>query len=148
MVSVFEIFKIGIGQSSSHTVGPMKAGDYEVNFPLETALRFQAENLPLHENGMTIRAYQQQTLLHSKTYYSIGGGFVVDQEHFGKALVTEETAPYPFYSAQKLLQHCHDHCLSLSAIVMRNEIALHERELSSTTLPTCGKPCKTPSIAA
>ncbi|MCW2477599.1 L-serine ammonia-lyase [Candidatus Symbiopectobacterium sp. NZEC135] len=203
MVSVFEIFKIGIGPSSSHTVGPMKAGkmftdelvsqslitsvtdivvdvygslsltgkghhtdiaiimglagnlpdsvdidgipafiqrvketqrlpllggDYEVNFPLETALRFQAENLPLHENGMTIRAYQQQTLLHSKTYYSIGGGFVVDQEHFGKTLTTEESAPYPFYSAQKLLQHCHDHCLSLSAIVMKNEIALHGRE--------------------
>ena len=26
MVSVFDIFKIGIGPSSSHTVGPMKAG--------------------------------------------------------------------------------------------------------------------------
>lgn len=203
MVSVFEIFKIGIEPSSSHTVGPMKAGkmftdnlvsqsliasvtdivvdvygslsltgkghhtdiaiiiglagnlpnsvdidsipafiqrvketqhlpllgdDYEVNFPLETALRFQAENLPLHENGMTIRAYQQQTLLHSKTYYSIGGGFGVDQEHFSKARVAEETAPYPFYSAQKLLQHCHDYCLSLSAIVMKNKIALHGRE--------------------
>lgn len=99
-----------------------------MNFPPETALRFQAENLPLHENGMTIRAYQQQILLHSKTYYSIGGGFVVDQEHFGKTLTTEESAPYPFYSAQKLLQHCHDHCLSLSAIVMKNKIALHGRE--------------------
>ncbi len=27
MVSVFDIFKIGIGPSSSHTVGPMKAGN-------------------------------------------------------------------------------------------------------------------------
>ncbi|WP_302184612.1 serine dehydratase beta chain, partial [Salmonella enterica] len=26
MISVFDIFKIGIGHSSSHTVGPMKAG--------------------------------------------------------------------------------------------------------------------------
>lgn len=26
MISVFDIFKIGIGPSSSHTVGPMKAG--------------------------------------------------------------------------------------------------------------------------
>ena len=25
MISVFELFKIGIGPSSSHTVGPMKA---------------------------------------------------------------------------------------------------------------------------
>ncbi|PNM08573.1 hypothetical protein A6J63_023960 [Yersinia enterocolitica] len=26
MISVFDMFKIGIGPSSSHTVGPMKAG--------------------------------------------------------------------------------------------------------------------------
>ncbi|AUH00035.1 L-serine ammonia-lyase [Prodigiosinella confusarubida] len=204
MVSVFDIFKIGIGPSSSHTVGPMKAGNmftddlvskslissvssivvdvygslsltgkghhtdiaiimglagnlpdsvdidaipafiqqvqqtqrlpllngqYDVSFPLETALRFQAENLPLHENGMTVRAFNaQQKLLYSKTYYSIGGGFVVDQENFGKVVTTEESVPYPFYSAQKLLRHCHDNCLSLSAIVMKNEIALHGRE--------------------
>nr|WP_113867852.1 L-serine ammonia-lyase [Brenneria salicis]NMN90954.1 L-serine dehydratase [Brenneria salicis ATCC 15712 = DSM 30166]RBP60514.1 L-serine ammonia-lyase [Brenneria salicis ATCC 15712 = DSM 30166]RLM30154.1 L-serine ammonia-lyase [Brenneria salicis ATCC 15712 = DSM 30166] len=203
MVSVFDIFKIGIGPSSSHTVGPMKAGkmftddlvsnalissvtrieadvygslsltgkghhtdiaiimglagnqpdrvdidaipafiqrvrethrlplldgQYDVSFPLETALCFQAKNLPLHENGMVIRAYRHQELLYSKTYYSIGGGFVVDQENFGKTNLTEENAPYPFFSAQKLLRHCHDNCLSLSAIVMKNEIAMHGRE--------------------
>ncbi|RLM23903.1 L-serine ammonia-lyase [Brenneria alni] len=203
MVSVFEIFKIGIGPSSSHTVGPMKAGNmftddlvsqslissvtrivvdvygslsltgkghhtdiaiimglagnlpgsvdidsipafiqqvkethrlsmlngqYEVSFPLATALRFQPENLPLHENGMIIRAYHQQELIYSKTYYSIGGGFVVDQENFGKTIVTAENVPFPFFSAQKLLKHCQDNCLSLSAIVMKNEIALHGRE--------------------
>ena len=27
MISVFELFKIGIGPSSSHTVGPMRAAD-------------------------------------------------------------------------------------------------------------------------
>ncbi|PWC11162.1 L-serine ammonia-lyase [Brenneria roseae subsp. americana] len=203
MVSVFDIFKIGIGPSSSHTVGPMKAGkmftddlvskslissvtrivvdvygslsltgkghhtdiaiimglagnlpdsvdidgisafiqrvketnrlpmldgQYEVSFPLETSMCFQSENLPLHENGMTIRAYRHQELVYSKTYYSIGGGFVVDQENFGKTSLTEENVPYPFFSAQKLLKHCHDHCLSLSAIVMKNEIAMHGRE--------------------
>ncbi|ATA23106.1 L-serine ammonia-lyase [Brenneria goodwinii] len=203
MVSVFEIFKIGIGPSSSHTVGPMKAGkmftddlvskalissvtriavdvygslsltgkghhtdiaiimglagnlpdsvdidaipafiqqvkdthklpifngQYEVSFPLETALCFQPENLPLHENGMTLRAYHHQELVYSKTYYSIGGGFVVDQENFGKTNVEAERAPYPFFSAQKLLRHCHDNCLSVSAIVMKNEIAMHGRE--------------------
>ncbi|WP_303394790.1 serine dehydratase beta chain, partial [Vibrio cholerae] len=26
MISVFDIYKIGVGPSSSHTVGPMKAG--------------------------------------------------------------------------------------------------------------------------
>ncbi|GAB7267662.1 hypothetical protein DZJ_42200 [Dickeya ananatis] len=195
MVSVFDIFKIGIGPSSSHTVGPMKAGNmftddlvnlslissvdaiivdvygslaltgkghhtdiaiimglagnlpdsvdidaipafiqqvqhsgrlpllngrYEVNFPLDSALRFQPENLPLHENGMTIRALDaSKNVLYSKTYYSIGGGFVVDQEHFGQPMTQEERAPWPFYSARQLLQHCHDNCLSLSAVVMK-----------------------------
>ncbi|WP_409306761.1 L-serine ammonia-lyase [Pectobacterium sp. B1J-3] len=203
MVSVFDIFKIGIGPSSSHTVGPMKAGkmftddlvskslissvtrivvdvygslsltgkghhtdiaiimglagnqpdsvdidaistfiqrvkdtqrlpifdgQYEVSFPLDTSLCFQPENLPLHENGMIIRAYNQQEVVYSKTYYSIGGGFVVDQENFGKVHPTEESVPYPFFSAQKLLKHCHDNCLSLSAIVMKNEIAMHGRD--------------------
>ncbi|GAL12179.1 L-serine dehydratase beta and alpha subunit [Vibrio astriarenae] len=26
MISVFDVYKIGVGPSSSHTVGPMKAG--------------------------------------------------------------------------------------------------------------------------
>ncbi|MEQ4509471.1 MAG: L-serine ammonia-lyase [Dickeya sp.] len=208
MVSVFDIFKIGIGPSSSHTVGPMKAGNmftddlvnlslissvdaiivdvygslaltgkghhtdiaiimglagnlpdsvdidaipafiqqvqhsgrlpllngrYEVNFPLDSALRFQPENLPLHENGMTIRALDaSKNVLYSKTYYSIGGGFVVDQEHFGQPMTQEERAPWPFYSARQLLQHCHDNCLSLSAVVMKNEIAMHSRDALET----------------
>lgn len=202
MVSIFDIYKIGIGPSSSHTVGPMKAGKmftddliakdllastsrivvdvygslsltgkghhtdiaiimglagnqpdtvnvdtipsfinlvrqhrrlpmpggHEVSFDVDTAINFRDENLPLHENGMTISAFAQDSLIYSKTYYSTGGGFVVDRESFGKTSTSEKSVPFPFFSAQNLLRHCHDNCLSLSAVVMKNEIALHGRE--------------------
>lgn len=202
MVSIFDIFKIGIGPSSSHTVGPMKAGKmftdeliakglaasmsrivvevygslsltgrghhtdiaiimglagkqpdtvdvdtiplfinqvrqlgrlplndgHEVSFDVASSIIFRDENLPLHENGMIFNAYALDKLIFSKTYYSIGGGFVVDREHFGQKDLTEQVVPFPFFSAQNLLRHCRDNCLSLSAVVMKNELALHSRE--------------------
>ena len=159
MISVFDIFKIGIGPSSSHTVGPMKAGkqftddliarnllkdvtrvvvdvygslsltgkghhtdiaiimglagnlpdtvdidsipgfiqdvnthgrlmlangQHEVEFPVDQCMNFHADNLSLHENGMRITALAGDKVVYSQTYYSIGGGFIVDEEHFGQ----------------------------------------------------------------
>ncbi|MFC0229249.1 L-serine ammonia-lyase [Serratia aquatilis] len=202
MVSVFDIFKIGIGPSSSHTVGPMKAGkqftedliaagqlrsatrvvvdvfgslsltgkghktdiaiimglagnlphdveidsipafildveqrgrlplangQHEVDFPLQGSMNFHNTNLPLHENGMRISAYAGDQLLHSKTYYSIGGGFIVDEEHFGQSANDTSEIPYPYRSAQDLQQHCKDTGLSLSGLVMQNELALRSK---------------------
>ncbi len=202
MVSVFDIFKIGIGPSSSHTVGPMKAGKqfvddliahqqlqdttrvvvdvygslsltgkghhtdiaiimglagnlphdvdidsipgfirdveqrgrlplanghHEVDFPLHGGMNFHSDNLPLHENGMRIRAFAGERLLHSKTYYSIGGGFIVDEEHFGQSAEGATPVPYPFKSAHDLQQHCKDTGLSLSGLVMQNELALRSK---------------------
>lgn len=203
MVSVFDIFKIGIGPSSSHTVGPMKAGKlftddliklghlsaitriavdvygslsltgkghhtdiaiimglagnlpdgvdidsipefirdvehrerlllangaHEVDFPLQGGMNFRETNLPLHENGMTISAFANDNLLFSKTYYSIGGGFIVDEENFGKADSNEISVPYPFNYARDLQKHCKDTGLSLSGLVLQNELALHTKE--------------------
>lgn len=204
MISVFDMFKIGIGPSSSHTVGPMKAGKqfvddltaqgllpsvtrvavdvygslsltgkghhtdiaiimglagnlpdsvdidaipafirqveqcerlplgpqgHEVAFPHDSGMVFRSDNLPLHENGMTINAYgADDSLLYSKTYYSIGGGFIVDAEHFGQESGESLCVPYPFHSAQALLDHCRETGLSLSGLVMKNELALHSKE--------------------
>ena len=38
MISLFDMFKVGIGPSSSHTVGPMKAGKQFVDDLVEKAL--------------------------------------------------------------------------------------------------------------
>lgn len=202
MISVFDMFKIGIGPSSSHTVGPMKAGKQfvddlldngklesvtriavdvygslsltgkghhtdiaiimglsgaspesvdidgipafirdveerqrlllangrqEVDFPREGGMVFRSDNLSLHENGMRIHAFAGETLIYSKTYYSVGGGFIVDEEHFGQTALNEVTVPYSFNSAKEMLAHCHETGLSLSGLIMKNELALHSR---------------------
>ncbi len=203
MISVFDMFKIGIGPSSSHTVGPMKAGklfiddlinknllssitriavdvygslsltgkghhtdiaiimglagnmpdtvdidaipsfirdveerqrlllaqgQHEVDFPRDGGMVFSNDNLPLHENGMTIHAFSGNKEVYSNTYYSIGGGFIVDEEHFGKEEEQTVSVPYPYRSASDLLEHCKTSGLSLSGLVMQNELALHSKE--------------------
>jgi len=197
------MFKVGIGPSSSHTVGPMKAGKefvdllieqgklqevtriavdvygslsltgkghhtdiaiimglagaspatvdidsipafikdveqrerlllangaHEVDFPREGGMVFRSENLSLHENGMRLLAFAGDLLILSKTYYSVGGGFIVDEEHFGQSALDEVSVPWPFHSAKELLAHCRETGLSLSGLVMKNELALHSRD--------------------
>lgn len=203
MISVFDMFKVGIGPSSSHTVGPMKAGKqfvdllseqgklhevtriavdvygslsltgkghhtdiaiimglagespdsvdidsipafikdvqqrerllvakgaHEVDFPREGGMVFRSENLSLHENGLRLLAFSGDLLVLSKTYYSVGGGFIVDDEHFGQSALDEVSVPWPFHSAKELLSHCRETGLSLSGLVMKNELALHSRD--------------------
>jgi len=202
VISVFDMFKVGIGPSSSHTLGPMKAGKqfvddlqekgilpnvtrvavdvygslsltgkghhtdiaiilglagnkpdtvdidgiphfirdveqherlplgqsgHEVDFPRDTGMVFRNENLSRHENGMQIHAFSGEEMVYSKTYYSIGGGFIVDDEHFGQPVVDEVTVPYPFNSATELLEKCKESGLSLSGLIMKNELAQHSK---------------------
>lgn len=211
MISVFDMFKVGIGPSSSHTVGPMKAGkqfvdllseqgklqevtriavdvygslsltgkghhtdiaiimglagespdtvdidaipafikdveqrerlllakgEHEVDFPREGGMVFRSENLSLHENGLRLLAFAGDLLILSKTYYSVGGGFIVDEEHFGQSALDEVSVPWPFHSAKDLLAHCRETGLSLSGLVMKNELALHSREEIQTYFAT------------
>lgn len=196
MISVFDIFKIGVGPSSSHTVGPMKAAKqfvdelrscgkirevthidvhvhgslaltgkghhtdtaivmglagnlpenvdidsipefiarveqterlpiglhcHTVSFP-KNAIQFHNDNLPLHENGMRLVARIESNTVLDKTYYSTGGGFIVDADDFGKdASGTEIEVPYPFTSADDLLKLAEDNGLSISTLILENE---------------------------
>jgi len=195
MISVFDIFKIGVGPSSSHTVGPMKAAKqfvdelraggkirditriqvdvygslswtgkghhtdtaiimglagnlpenvdidaipefisrveqtgrlpiglhcHTVSFP-KGAMIFHDEALPLHENGMKLTAFIEDAAVYSKTYYSIGGGFIVDEENFGKGDSGDMSVSFPFKSAAELIAHCGQSGLSISALMMENE---------------------------
>ena len=202
MGSVFDIFKIGIGPSSSHTVGPMRAGkafidqlinneqmplvtkivadiygslsltgkghhtdvaiilglsgekpdtvnidqiphiiqtmnqccrlpiyngQYQVDFSSQSII-FHSTFLPLHENGMTLSAYHHDELIVQKTYYSVGGGQIVEEELFGLQDQNAIDVPYPFATAAQLLQHCDDNSLSVSSIVLKNELQHHTHE--------------------
>lgn len=202
MISVFDMFKVGIGPSSSHTVGPMKAGRqfvgtlieentltratrvsvdvygslsltghghhtdiaiimglagaspesvdidaipgfvadvnqrqrllladgrHEVDFPREGGMVFRSEVLPLHENAMTITAWENDFCLLQKTYYSVGGGFILSEEEFGQSPLDTVQVPYAWNTARELLDHCHQTGQSVSGLMLKNELALHSR---------------------
>lgn len=122
-------------------------GRHEVDFPRDNGMRFHNGNLPLHENGMQIHAYNGDEVVYSKTYYSIGGGFIVDEEHFGQDAANEVSVPYPFKSATELLAYCNETGYSLSGLAMQNELALHSKKRSTSISRMSGKPCRHVSIA-
>lgn len=207
MISVFDIYKIGVGPSSSHTVGPMKAGKefiddlramgklrdvtkitvdvygslsltgkghhtdiaiimglagnspehvdidsipgfiarveeterlpvgmhcHTVDFPRDSGMNFHTTNLPLHENGMTIHAWIGDEEAYTKTYYSIGGGFIVDEENFGKEQESTVKVPYIFTMAEELVEQCKENGLSISSLVMANERAMNAEDEINT----------------
>ena len=196
-ISVFDLFKIGIGPSSSHTVGPMRAaalfvqslsakqlleqvqrvevqlfgslsatgighgsdnavimglmgewpdaidpshigphieclretdtlllaGRLPVPFIWSRDMRLIEENLPFHPNAMTLVAEGAAGELHRDTYYSIGGGFVVDQAQAASGVVDLDRTelPYDFSSAVELLSLCQTHNLRVAELMMANE---------------------------
>ncbi|MFJ2974631.1 L-serine ammonia-lyase [Kluyvera sp. NPDC087067] len=203
MISTFDMFKIGVGPSSSHTVGPMNAGKAFIDelstsgllsqtnrlvvdlygslsltgkghatdvavimglagnspdrvdidaipafiraversgrlcvaqgaavipFSVADDVVFHDEYLPRHENGLRFTAWDAENMLLSKTYYSIGGGFIVEDAKFGQEFEVEQPVPYPFHSASDLLAQCKEHGLSISGLMMKNELALRSQE--------------------
>ena len=213
-LSVFDMFRIGIGPSSSHTVGPMRAGlafttelttlkppshitidlfgslgatgrghstdravllglagydpetvDIETvesilpalassnmltlpsgtQVPLNIAedVRFAARTiLPYHVNALTITASDEDgTVILERTYYSVGGGFVMIQTNDDpqnpevSSLATSQAgvgidipAPHPFASGAQLLAACDASGLSIAELVRTNEEAVRPRE--------------------
>jgi L-serine dehydratase len=201
-ISVFDLFKIGIGPSSSHTVGPMRAArkfvtalldqdqldqvnsikinlygslgatgvghgtdkaillglegelpehvdttsidqrlnaireNEKLNLLQQRAIPFSVKkhlifhhrkSLAFHSNGLQFIAFDRQgSELFSRTYYSIGGGFVVEeseaeQDKIHAGDVTQ--LPYPFKSMDTLLKICQQQHLSISEVMLENEKA-------------------------
>lgn len=205
-ISVFDLFSIGIGPSSSHTVGPMRAarmfarrlrndelldsvasvrtelygslgatghghgtpkavllglegesprtvdvegaderveqikaagrirllGEHEIPFDFDADLKLHRRKaLPYHANGMTLWAYDAAgTELLSKTYYSVGGGFVVDEEAVGadRIKLDDTVLKYPFRTGDELLRLTQETGLSISALMLENERAWRTEE--------------------
>ncbi|PPL00670.1 L-serine ammonia-lyase [Parapedobacter indicus] len=196
-ISVFDMFKIGIGPSSSHTLGPWRAaqlftqklvandvlrqteaikillygslaktgmghgtdiavllglsGDDPVTFAVDEVapkiarikqqcrltlggsheLPFQykddllflyGESLPFHPNAVTFQALLTDGTAVSETYYSIGGGFVVQEGDKGGSK-QEVDLPFPIQNAHDLLMGCMRTGLKISELVLENEQA-------------------------
>ena len=203
-ISLFDLFSVGIGPSSSHTVGPMLAaleflhklklqncfnettrvkvelygslaltgkghgtdgailnglegqspetvdpltmvprmreilktsllnlgGTHPIAFNAPADFPFlQKERLPKHTNGMRFCAFDKNnTLLTTQVYYSIGGGFILTAEEFDDPKGDQHALPYPFETAQELLEHCKKNSLSIAEVMLRNELTWRSQD--------------------
>ena len=85
-------------------------GSHRVDFNWdEDVVLHRRKSLPAHPNGMTFRALDHTgEVLRERSYYSIGGGFVVDGDAAGadKVVADDTVLPYPFTTADELLAIC------------------------------------------
>ena len=82
--------------------------------------------LPGHPNGMTFEAFDDDgTSLVRKTYYSVGGGFVVDEVAAGADRIVEDATvlPHPFRTGAELLARCRETGGSIAQVMAANERA-------------------------
>lgn len=201
-ISVFDIFKIGVGPSSSHTLGPWRAalrfldrleedgklaavskmqvllygslaktghghgtdiavqlglcgddpvtfdvnqinskmddirrnrrmkvaGKYEIDFdPVEDIDFLFEESLPFHPNALTFLVTFTDGEQLASTWYSIGGGFVVQEGDAGGS-AQQVDLPFPIDTARQLLQWCIKTGYSISELVLENELAWRPEE--------------------
>ncbi len=206
-VSTFDLYKIGIGPSSSHTVGPMRAaarfverrlrepgllpqvariraevygslaltgrghgtdkallmgleghlpnlidpdiipaalerirgdrkirlgGSHVIDFDEKRDLGInKRQKLPYHTNGMRFTAYDAgDAVLATRDYYSVGGGFVVNQDEAAEDRIVADTTPlpYPFDSGDALLHQASSHGLSIAQLMLANERSWRSEE--------------------
>jgi L-serine dehydratase len=200
-VSAFDLFKVGIGPSSSHTVGPMRAacsfvhsldkggllesvgavraelfgslgatghghgsvkavvlglrgeepdrvdpvaaepaveavrregrlallGRHVIDFDVdEDVVLHRRKRLEFHTNGMRFVALDKDGReLSRREYYSVGGGFVLDESEVGEKRLVPDTTPvrYPFSTGAQLLEHCRESGLPISQVMLANELS-------------------------
>lgn len=200
-LSAFDLYSVGIGPSSSHTVGPMRAaktfvdglasrgqldavrrvraelfgslgatghghgspkavvlglegedpattdtdradlrideirtsgqlvlgGGHPIPFDVDNELvMHRRKSLPAHPNGMTFAAYDESgEQIDFRTYYSVGGGFVVDEVATGadRVVLDETQVKFPFTTGGELLAICEREGLSISDVMLANEQA-------------------------
>ncbi len=104
------------------------AGRHPIAFREAEHLRFRIDKtLFFHSNGMRFRAFDaEDSPLARNVYYSVGGGFVVDEyeaEHLGDPAAPLRV-PYAFTSAAELLKHGEDAHKRIPEMMRINELAL------------------------
>ncbi|ENM5795539.1 L-serine ammonia-lyase [Vibrio mimicus] len=103
-------------------------GEHDIPFDESNDLLFHHDNLPLHENGMILSAFDAQgDQIDFETYYSVGGGFVATAEQLQQGTSTANVAvTYPFTSADQMLRQAEKHGLSIGGMILRNELAFQD----------------------
>ncbi|TVR15605.1 MAG: L-serine ammonia-lyase [Balneolaceae bacterium] len=100
-----------------------------IRFNPDTCIHFlKNEMLPYHPNAMRFLCELEKGSLIRETYYSVGGGFVV-QEDDDELSETEHVAlDYPVESASDLARWCRQTGLPISGVVLENEKAWRSEE--------------------
>ena len=89
------------------------------------------QRLPFHPNAMRFTALGADgAAVSTRTYYSIGGGFVLGEDAAGQpAVVADTTAvPYPFTTGAELLGHCAATGLPISSVMLANELTRRDAD--------------------
>lgn len=202
-ISVFDMLKIGVGPSSSHTLGPWRAAEQWVKtlrehnllekldavkvdlygslsltgkghatdlaillglseadpeyIPIEDvfiivdrintqeelyfkggktipfykdSIVFNRDFLPFHSNGVTFRGFCKGEEISTETYFSIGGGFIVQEnDHLEEEIeINKKNFPYPINRAIQLEEYCEKENLLISDIVFKNELEINSAD--------------------
>jgi L-serine dehydratase len=96
-----------------------------ITFDEKTDLIFnKRQKLPFHSNGMRFTAYTKDgNELATRDYYSVGGGFVVNQDEAAEDRIVADTTPLPFAftTGDALLKLCEESGKSIAAVMLENE---------------------------
>ncbi|WP_369048694.1 L-serine ammonia-lyase [Tenacibaculum sp. UWU-22] len=208
-ISVFDMLKIGVGPSSSHTLGPWRAAEQwikklketqlfntidgikidlygslsltgkghatdlavmlglsgadpeytpvenlgniinqikqtnKLHFNAEKFILFSIDNvvfnkdfLPFHANGLTFRGFCKGKEVSTETYYSIGGGFIIQEEdNLSEEIeISKQNFPFPINKAEQLETYCEKENCLISDIVLKNELELKTLDEIDTEL--------------
>ena len=99
------------------------AGKYEAPFNPLSDIRFNSDFLPFHSNGIRFTATFEDESTYIETYFSIGGGFIIQEKHQEEAVEIQNagTYPYPIQHAKDLTKYCIQKDMLISEIVVENE---------------------------
>ena len=104
-----------------------------LDFNAEKQLVFSTENivfnknfLPFHSNGLTFRGFCKGKEISNETFYSIGGGFVIQEEleTTTETEINKNNFPFPINRASELEAYCEKENKDISDIVYQNELIL------------------------
>jgi len=107
-------------------------GRHEIEFDEKTDLLMnKREKLPFHTNGMRFAAFDSHGAeLATRDYYSVGGGFVVNQDEAAADRIVADTSAvlHPFHSGDELLARCEATGLTIAQLMFANEQAWRSPE--------------------
>ena len=117
----------GIIQRIHDTKTIILRGGPEIRFDQETDILHRIDKiLPYHPNGMTFEIQLKNDELIMETYYSIGGGFIVCEGQEEQAVAYD--FPYPIDTASDIIRWSKTGNLSISKLVMANELAMTQNK--------------------